>query len=257
MTPSGDCSRSAKPRCISLLDGFKRGVFMNGILRFEGVSTRRNLLASSQVYMRTGMMLLRGLLVKPFVRESSGTLLVGRGARIMNAGYLSHRGRLVIEDFVELQSISHGGVNLGSDVSIGRGTLIRPSSYYGGEVGDGLWIGDRSSIGPSGFIGCSGRIVIGSDVMMGPGVRIFAENHLFDDTSQTIKSQGVSRNYVEIGDDCWIASGVTITAGVRIGSGAVIAAGSVVTNDIPSNAVVAGVPARVLRSRGTEPDGQE
>jgi acetyltransferase-like isoleucine patch superfamily enzyme len=223
---------------------------MKRILRFEGVATRRNLLASGQVYLRTGAMLLRGLLRRPFLRESSGVLLVGRGARITNAGYVSHSGTLVVEDFAELQGISRGGINLGSHVSVGRGTLIRPTSSYGGQIGEGLWIGDRSSIGAGGFIGCSGGIVIGSDVMMGPGVRIFAENHLFDDISRTIKSQGIHRDSVEIGNDCWIASGVTIMAGVRIGSGVVIASGSVVTSDIPSNAVAAGVPARVLRWRG-------
>ena len=223
---------------------------MSRFLRFEGLSPSRNSRATLKVFLRVGAMSLRGLAVKPLLKHSTGALFLGRGAKILNPGYVSHRGRLVIEPYAEIHGISQGGINFGSDVSIGRGTMIRPSSYYGGEIGEGLWIGDRSSIGCDGFIGCSGRIAIGSDVMMGPGVRIFSENHAFDDLSRSIKSQGVSRSFVEIGDNCWIASGVTITAGVTIGSGVVIAAGSVVTRDIPNDSVAGGVPARVLRKRG-------
>ncbi|TFD32935.1 acyltransferase [Cryobacterium sp. TMT1-62] len=232
----------------------RRGEGVNRFQRFEGLQRDRNIHATVQVYLRVGFMALRGLAAKPFLKRSSGVLLLGRGARILNPSFVSHTGRLVLEPYAEVQGVSRGGINLGSDVSIGRGTMIRPSSYYGGEIGEGLWIGDRSSIGCDGFIGCSGRISIGSDVMMGPGVRIFSENHLFDDLHSSIKSQGVSRSYVEIGDDCWIASGVTITAGVRIGSGVVIAAGSIVTRDIPDDSVAGGIPARVLRKRGRQID---
>jgi acetyltransferase-like isoleucine patch superfamily enzyme len=80
---------------------------------------------------------------------------------------------------------------------------------------------------------------MGNDVMLGPGVKLFSENHIFTETAQTIKSQGVERGILTIGNDVWIGSGVTVTAGVTIGSGVVIAAGS----------VVAGVPAKVLRTR--------
>ena len=52
---------------------------------------------------------------------------------------------------------------------------------------------------------------------------------------------------VKIGDNVWVASSATICGGVTIGSDTVIAAGSVVTRDIPSGVLAAGVPCKVIR----------
>lgn len=217
--------------------------------RFEGLAGTANAVATGQMVARLAPMLVRGVVMKPWLRASGGPLFIGRGARLKNPQYISHEGRLVVEDFAEVQGLAEHGLNFGSEVSIGRGTQIRPSSYYGGEIGVGLWVGDRSSFGAGCFIGCSGEIRIGSDVMLGPGVKLFSENHEFADSNRTIKSQGVVRSHLTIGDDTWIGSGVTITAGVTVGSGVVVAAGSVVTRDIPDKSVVAGIPAKIVRSR--------
>ena len=85
--------------------------------------------------------------------------------------------------------------------------------------------------------------------MMGPRVSIYAENHVFDDPTILIKDQGVEKKEVVIEDDCWIASNSIILAGVTIGKGSVVAAGSVVTENVPTYSVVAGVPAKWIKSR--------
>jgi acetyltransferase-like isoleucine patch superfamily enzyme len=85
--------------------------------------------------------------------------------------------------------------------------------------------------------------------MISPRVSIYAENHVFTDHAQTIKSQGVVRKNVIIEDDCWIAANSIILAGVTIGKGSVVAAGSVVATDVAPYSVVGGVPARLIKKR--------
>ena len=127
--------------------------------------------------------------------------------------------------------------------------MIRPSSYYGRDLGIGLEMGDNSSIGPHGYIGCSGKIKIGSNVMFGPKCSLFAENHLFSDTTSTIKSQGVSNKGINVEDDCWIGSNVIILDGVTIGKGSVIGAGTIITKDIPAYSVVIDKREKIVKSR--------
>lgn len=218
-------------------------------IRYTDSTDRSAAWANFSATRRAAAMFLRGALLRPRLGHSGGAVFCGRHVTVLNPRYVSHSGRLVLEDYVELQGVSSRGIRLGEGVSLGRGVMIRPSSYYGGEVGEGLAIGDRSSVAAGGFIGCSGTIVIGNDVMIGPGVRLFSENHVFSDVTRTIKSQGVERGELTIADDCWIGSGVTILPGVTVGRGSVIAAGSVVTKDVPEFSISAGVPAKVIGSR--------
>ena len=59
----------------------------------------------------------------------------------------------------------------------------------------------------------------------------------------------ISKGDISVGDGAWIGHGVTVLQGVCIGAGAVVAAGAVVVHDVPSNAIAAGIPARVISYR--------
>lgn len=219
--------------------------------RLEGAGSDRWRIVSAQLAAKVGPMAIRGALLKPRLGSARGIPLIGRGVRVRNP-HLVETGRdLIVEDFAEIQGLSRDGIRFGDGVSIGTGSLIRPSSYYSRAIGVGLVMGSGSSLSPGCYIGCSGGVIIGEKTMLGPGVRVFAEDHVLSDPSIDVKSQGVEWSPVTIGSGCWIASGVTITSGVTIGDGAVVAAGAVVTRDVPAGSIYGGIPARELRSRGT------
>ena len=192
---------------------------------------------------------IRGVWERLFIGSAKGWVLVGKQVSVRYAGYLEAGNDLIIEDYAEINARSSRKIILGNRVTIGKYAIIRPGNLYGGEMGEGLKVGDHSNIGPYSYIGCSGHIEIGNHVMISPRVSIYAENHVFDEVTQTIKSQGVVRKNVIIEDDCWIAANSIILAGVTIGKGSVVAAGSVVTSDVPPYSVVGGVPARLIKKR--------
>ena len=133
-------------------------------------------------------------------------------------------------------------------IEIGDGVDLNRHVYLGG-FGSHLRIGARSSINQHAFIDARGGVQIGEDVMIGPFARLISYNHVFANIQAPMNTQGFDLGEIHIGDDVWIGAGVTILAGVTIGKGSIIAAGAVVTRSFPSHSILAGVPARVVRSR--------
>lgn len=128
--------------------------------------------------------------------------------------------------------------------SLGKHSVIESFCCINNAVGDVL-IGDNTRIG----IHCTviGPVTIGSHVNLAQGITVTALNHNFEDAAKRIDEQGISTKPVVIGDDVWIGANAVILPGVTIGSHAVIAAGAVVTKDVPSHTLVAGVPAKVIK----------
>jgi len=196
-----------------------------------------------------GLKLLRGSVMCIAFREAAGRVFIGRGVTIRNSEYLSVGRSFVAEAHSEIQALSQEGVVFGDNVTIGRYAMIRPSGYYGREIGVGLRVGNNSNIGAYSYIGASGSIEIGDNVLMGPRVSLLAEQHNYDRLDIPMKQQGVSRGKIVIEDDCWLGSGCEILSGVTVHRGAIVATGSVVTKDVPPYSIVAGVPARVIKWR--------
>lgn len=94
-------------------------------------------------------------------------------------------------------------------------------------------------------IDCFERVVIGQGVAISKGVTIR------DSDSHAINGKNPVSAPITIGNHVWIGLNATILKGVSIGDGAVVAAGAMVTRDVPANALVGGVPAKVIKSNVT------
>ncbi|MFN7144290.1 MAG: DapH/DapD/GlmU-related protein, partial [Myxococcota bacterium] len=99
------------------------------------------------------------------------------------------------------------------------------------------------------------EVVVGSRVLFGPAVQIYAATHPLDARE---RAAGLELGMpVHVGDDVWVGGGAILCPGVRVGARSVIGAGSVVTRDIPEDVLAAGNPCRVLRpiTPGSAPPG--
>ena len=201
------------------------------------------------IYWRTSLKILRGLIKRCFLKQAKGLFLVGKGVQISHGKHITCGKNVKFEDFSEIHGLCSEGIFFGDYVTIGRGVMIRPSSYYGNDLGKGLVMGEHSSIGPYSYVGCSGMITIGKNVMFGPKCSLFAENHNFSDTKTSIKSQGVNQKGIVVEDDCWIGSNVVILDGVTIGKGSVIGAGTLVSKNVPAGAILIDKREKVTRYR--------
>jgi len=90
-----------------------------------------------------------------------------------------------------------------------------------------------------------GGIEIGDDVMIGPGARLISSGHPVE---PSLRRSGITAAPIRIERNVWIGAGAMILQGVTVGEDSVVAAGSVVTRDVPTKTLVAGVPARVIRN---------
>ncbi len=194
------------------------------------------------------LQLFRGMLKKRFLGKGKGLLFCGRHVRLRHAKHIQMNGTLTLGDECFINALSKNGIYFGNDVSIGANTIIECTGVIR-NLGEGLRIGDHVGITQNCFIGVRGPVVIGDNTILGPGVSIHAENHIFESIDTPIKAQGEKRVGISIGEDCWIGAKATILDGVVIGKSCVVAAGAVVTKDVNDYSVVAGVPAREIRRR--------
>ena len=192
-----------------------------------------------------GLQVLRGIPMRIRRHRVHGTVFRGRRVVIEHLGQLSAGPGLILEDNVFINALSRHGIALGRNVTVGRGATLLCTGVIA-DIGEGITMGDRCAIGAGSFLSGQGGITLGSDVLLGPAVRVLSENHRFDASDSTIRGQGVDRKGVTIGDDCWIGAGVTILDGVSIGNGCVVGAGAVVTHCLDPFSVSVGIPARII-----------
>jgi acetyltransferase-like isoleucine patch superfamily enzyme len=106
----------------------------------------------------------------------------------------------------------------------------------------------RLVIGDGSYVTCDSVIIAASSVRIGAGCAISWGVQIFDTSFHKPASDPSGPAPVSIEDRVWIASNVTILKGTTIGSGSIVASGAVVTRSVPARSLVAGIPARVIRT---------
>jgi acetyltransferase-like isoleucine patch superfamily enzyme len=136
----------------------------------------------------------------------------------------------------------NGTVEVAGSCELNQGLELNP---FGGSIR----IARRVWLGPYVVIYGHGGVEIGEQTLISMHCTILSSNHAVPAIGQLIRNTADELLPTKIGRDVWIGANAVILGGVTIGDGAVIAAGAVVTKDVEAGAVVAGVPARLLRKR--------
>jgi galactoside O-acetyltransferase len=151
-----------------------------------------------------------------------GSVFIGTGCKFMDLKAICFKGKISIgrNSFFSAE---------GGSISVGNNTAFNENVHINASVG--------------------GMIQIGEWCLIGPNVVFRTANHRYDNPKLFIKQQDHVVDDIHLDDDIWIGANAVILGGVHIGRGAVVGAGAVVTKDVPSMAVVAGVPAKVIKYR--------
>ena len=192
--------------------------------------------------------LFRGLYLRMFLKQCGGLIFLGKNCQIKFCNKISVGKTIVIGDGVEINALSKFGIKVGNNFSIHRNSIIECTGIIS-ELGEGLTIGDNVGFAQNCFIQVRGKVEIGNNVIFGPAVSIFSENHLSNDLNKYINQQGTSRKGVVIEEGVWVGTRAVILDGVTVGRNSIVAAGSIVTKDVPPNTIVGGIPAHIIKER--------
>ncbi|MEK7188675.1 MAG: acyltransferase [Patescibacteria group bacterium] len=180
----------------------------------------------------------RGLWYRLLIKYDYPTM-IGRRFKIIGSSNFRAKQNLWIKDDVSI--LASGKIEVGHDC-----VFCERVSIWSHEKG--VSIGDNVAIGMGSYIcATGGRIEIGDEVRIADSVRFYSFNHKYDRKEKPISGQGYTREGIKVKYNTWIGSGAVILDGVTIGENSVIAAGAVVTKNVPSRCLVAGIPAKIIK----------
>jgi acetyltransferase-like isoleucine patch superfamily enzyme len=219
----------------------------------QGKTRRRNAAPATPPPVRLGPAPLRGGLLA-FWRFARANHMLSRNYLVLILRWLwlklRWRGRLQTDGLcfigpgVTFEIGRDAVVRLGRWSWIGHGCKIR--------VHEGaLEIGAKTVLGQECTISAFQNVAIGRECIVADRVMIIDFDHGMVEVERPIRDQGIYKRDVTIGHNCWIGYGACILRGVQVGDNAVIGTSSVVTTDVPDNAVIGGIPAKLIRMRET------
>jgi acetyltransferase-like isoleucine patch superfamily enzyme len=145
---------------------------------------------------------------------------------------------------VRLEIAPGATLTIGRWAWLGHGCKVR---VHEGEAS----IGAKTVIGQECTISVYQHVSIGRECIVADRVMLIDFDHGVTEVERPIRLQGIYKRDVRVGHNVWIGYGACILRGVSVGENSVIGTNSVVTADVPANAVVGGVPARLIRLRDT------
>lgn len=174
---------------------------------------------------------------------------VGRGLRatalpnVQGDGHHIHIGDDVfLQGKVELWTRGSGRISIGNEVKLDRGVrLVSPDMGH-------ISVADRARIGVGTIVNCGTSIEIGEAVLISGYCYIQGSEHGLVG-QEGVSSSAFRKAAVRIHDGSWLGAHSSVLLGVEVGRGAVIGAHSLVRKDVPEFHIVAGVPAKSIRSR--------
>ncbi len=161
---------------------------------------------------------------------------------------LRWRGRLVTDGIcficprVKIEIGRHAKLHIGRWAWVGHGTKLR---VHEGEVR----IGAKTVVGQECTVSAFQHVSIGRECIVADRVMLIDFDHGVVEVERPIRLQGIYKRDVRVGHNVWIGYGACVLRGVTVGDNSVIGTSAVVTREVPPNAVVGGIPARVIRMR--------
>jgi acetyltransferase-like isoleucine patch superfamily enzyme len=143
---------------------------------------------------------------------------------------------------VKLEIGRHATLRIGRWAWIGHASKIR---VHEGEVS----IGAKTVIGQEATISAFQHVSIGRECIIADRVMLIDFDHGVTEVERPIRLQGIYKRDVRVGHNVWMGYGACVLRGAGVGDNAIVGTSAVVTTEVPANAVVAGVPARVIRMR--------
>ena len=187
--------------------------------------------------------LLRFMRRKRMLTPKYARLVLRLGVRKLRFGRrLVLDGLAFIGPGCTLQIGKKASIELGRWSWLGHGCKLR---CHEGVIS----IGAKSVLGQECTISAYRHVSIGRECVIADRVMLIDFDHGVVEVERPIRLQGIYKRDVQVGNNVWIGYGACILRGVTVGDNAVIGTNAVVTRDVPENAVVAGVPARVIRMR--------
>jgi acetyltransferase-like isoleucine patch superfamily enzyme len=143
---------------------------------------------------------------------------------------------------VKLEIGREATLHIGRWAWIGHGSKIR---VHEGEVR----IGAKTVMGQECTISAYQHVAIGRECILADRVMLIDFDHGVVEVERPIRLQGIYKRDVNVGHNVWMGYGACVLRGVSVGENAIVGTSAVVTRDVPANAVVGGVPARLIRMR--------